>query len=145
MKPDFVDYESPALVPAGVWLWSNFTPQEMACKRTGRVYIERAFMNRLQSLRNALGFPFIVTSGFREGDTGAHGHGCAVDIHVKLGQAFLVVTVAGQMGFTGIGVGQMIGTEHSARFIHLDSFHSRPNAPRPSIWSYDQTNRLAKK
>lgn len=71
------------------WRWPNFTPEEMACKETGALVIQPAFMDRLQRLRTELGFPFVISSGYRsarhsveraKARPGAHVLGRAVDI-----------------------------------------------------------------
>lgn len=42
--------------------------------------MDRIFMEGIDEARDIAGFPFHITSGFREGDKGAHGRGLAVDI-----------------------------------------------------------------
>jgi zinc D-Ala-D-Ala carboxypeptidase len=149
MNPQVLDFPSVNKIPAGLWIWPNFTPEEFACKRTGRVLVNIAFMNRLQSLRNQFNAIMPVTSGFRDpsrGPNSAHALGRAADIHVIGTEAYRLAHLAMIAGFTGIGIGQMLGTEPLARFVHLDDMHTRPQigAPRPAIWSYDQTARLRK-
>lgn len=126
------------------WRWPNFTPGELACKGTGAAFPlsadTEAFLDRLQALRDALGFPFVITSGYRSpahnsavggvGDS-PHVKGRAVDIRVYGERALMVVSYARQFGFTGVGVSQK--GAHGARFIHLDDTEG---PARPGLWSY---------
>ena len=138
MHLDFPNIQS---VPAGVWGWPNFTPEEFACKVTGRLRVHIGFMNRLQSLRNRFNRPMVITSGFRDPSRGAgsaHAEGRAADVGISGEAAFTLARMALDHGFTGIGVGQRLGTPHARRFIHLDDVESSPTRPRPLIWSYAQ-------
>jgi hypothetical protein len=47
------------------WRWPNFTPQEFACRGSGRLLIVPAYMDKLQRLRTMYGRPLVVTSGYR--------------------------------------------------------------------------------
>ena len=124
------------------WVWPNFKPAELACRGTGALLLVPEFMDRLQGLRDLIG-PLPVTSGYRTpghnqsvgGARGVHDTGRAVDIAVSGERAFLIAGVAGELGFTGIGISQK--GPHDKRFIHLDdlSDHETPG-PRPWIWSY---------
>ena len=137
----YLDYANVESVLAGEWLWPNFTPEEFACKVTGRVRVHIGFMNRLQSLRNRFGAPMIITSGFRAPSRGAgsaHAEGRAADVHVYGSEAYQLIGLAMRHGFTGIGVGQKLGTPVTRRFIHLDDVENSPIRPRPLIWSYEQ-------
>lgn len=51
--------------PLGEWRWPNFSPQEMACRGTGKLMIDPESMDKLQALRTRLGKPLIVTSAYR--------------------------------------------------------------------------------
>lgn len=123
------------------WPWPNFTPDEMRCKETGELNILPSFMDRLQALRNAYGKPMPVSSGYRsklhsmerqKRTAGTHAMGCAVDIAVSGSDALLLIELALQHGFTGIGVQQ----RGEGRFIHLDDAPNAPHRLRPHIWSY---------
>ena len=116
--------------------WPNFSEAELACKHTGRCLMEPAFMDRLQKLRDTLGHPLPITSGYRDPShpaerkkekPGSHSRGRAVDIAVTGERAFHLVMAAGRLGFTGIGVAD--------KFVHLDDmidFHVH----RPTLWVY---------
>lgn len=118
--------------------WPNFTRAEMACKHTGRCEMSPDFMDRLQALRTALGFPFSITSAYRDpshpvearkGGGGAHTYGRAVDISARGLRAYQIVTAAGGFGLTGIGVHR--------DFIHLDDVPDKlAHFSRPMLWLY---------
>lgn len=120
------------------WPWPHFTKFEMACKCCGEVNMDPGFMDKLESLRSAVGFGLAVNSGYRcskhnletsdTGTSGPHTTGKAVDLDVNRAQAFLVLKAALALGFTGIGVSQ----KGPSRFLHLDTLEDG----RPTIWSY---------
>lgn len=119
--------------------WSkypNFAKSEFDCKETGENGMQHEFMQLLQALRTRYGKPMVITSGYRsprhsvearKAQPGTHAQGIACDVLVSGGDALLIVKIAIDLGFTGIGVSQKAG---SPRFIHLDI------APRHAIWSY---------
>ena len=43
--------------------WKNFRLKEFACKHCGENKIEHELIDKLQSLREDLGFPFVISSG----------------------------------------------------------------------------------
>lgn len=97
------------------------------------------FMDLLQELRTRYGKPMIVTSGYRhpthpiearKSQPGSHASGLAVDIGCQGQDAYQIVKLALDLGFTGVGVSQKAG---GARFVHLDLL---PDPPRPNMWSY---------
>ena len=45
--------------------WKNFKLDEFKCKHCGENEIEYELIDKLQSLREDLGFPFIISSGYR--------------------------------------------------------------------------------
>lgn len=62
-------------------------------------------INRLDQFREMCGKPIIIHSSYRENDTGYHGTGEAVDIHVKGMNVFDAYLLAEKSGFfNGIGV-----------------------------------------
>lgn len=120
--------------------YPNFNKCEFDCKHTGANEMQHEFMIKLQQLRNMYGKPMLITSGFRskfhpiearKNSPGTHTTGLACDIGVSRSDAYEVLRLAMQLGFTGIGVSQKGGT----RFIHLDVAQA-PQFPRPNIWSY---------
>lgn len=117
----------------------NFSRAELACKCGkcgGRADMDASTMDTLQALRERLGTPLTVTSGFRcpqhpverrKASPGSHAAGRAVDIAVGSGRMrFMLLREAFALGFVGVGV--------SDSFIHLDTGH--PSAPRPASWTY---------
>lgn len=122
------------------WPWSNFSPEEMACSKTYRIRIGVAFMTSLQALRDAVGLPLQVNSGFRSiehdksiGGANVHPSGCAVDIACYGQLAARVLYHAPALGFTGMGISQK--GKYAGRFIHLDTIDDEFR-PRPWVWSY---------
>lgn len=89
----------------------------------------------VDELRDRLGFPLTVNSGYRtpahnkkEGgkSNSAHLRGLAVDLAAKGGSVkYAIVQEAMKMGFTRIGIGK--------NFIHLDIDES---LPQEVIWTY---------
>ncbi len=127
--------------------WPNFSFKEMACQHSGICDIDESFMDKLQELRNRIGFGLVVSSGYRDkthpieaekisksGNGGAHTTGKAVDLRVARESAYNVLKHAMALEFTGIGVAQT----GEARFLHLDDIQPEDNfhVPRPTIWSY---------
>jgi uncharacterized protein YcbK (DUF882 family) len=100
------------------------------------------FMERIEKLRIRYGKPMRVTSAARcpeynaavssTGGKGPHTTGRAIDIGVDRGDAYMVLKLALEAGFTGIGVAQ----KGSGRFMHLDDLLNDEGQPRPTIWSY---------
>lgn len=121
--------------------WSkypNFAEREFRCSHCGKVAMQPAFMERLQLLRIVYGKPMKITSGYRcpehpveakKSKPGTHSEGCAADIGVVGPEAYAILRLALQEGFTGIGVQQ----KGEGRFIHLDT---SVVASRPAVWSY---------
>lgn len=123
------------------WRW--FTREEFACKcGCGTNEISDVFVTKLDALREELGFPLPVNSGYRcpdhndavssTGRAGPHTTGQAVDLRVDRKRAFQVVTRASFYGFTGMGLKQ----KGNGRFIHLDTLPNADGQPRPTVWTY---------
>ena len=121
--------------------WANFKLEEFDCKYSGENKVEHELIDKLQLVRDELGFPLIVSSGYRSADhpvekskskPGTHNQGIAVDIAISHEKAYKLIASAIKHGFTGIGVKQ----KGSGRFIHLDISEGDESRPRPHIWSY---------
>lgn len=126
--------------------WKWFTLEEFKCKGVdccgGENRIDPAFVDKLDALRDRIGFPLPVNSGYRcplhnarvstTGASGPHTTGHAVDLEVDRGKAYAVLKEAPALGFTGIGVAQ----KGASRYIHLDDLPNAPGQPRPTCWSY---------
>lgn len=137
-------YPRVSAFPASAWVWPHINPQtEWADRMTDSILVVPAFLDKLEALRTALGHPLIISSGYRSpehnvlvsttGETGPHTTGRAVDIKIYGERAFRMVTMAADLGFTGMGLSQK--GEHAHRFVHLDDL-AAPDYPRPMIWSY---------
>ena len=96
-------------------LYPNFSKKEFDCTHCGANQMTPAFMAKLQALRTKYGKPLRITSGFRCAQhpieakkikPGAHASGCACDVGVDGQQAYEVMKIAFELGFTGIGVNQ---------------------------------------
>lgn len=116
-----------------------FSDEELKCKHCGELKFNPQTKIRLNALRTALGKPMIISSGYRcseynaeKGYTQTHATGQAVDISCSHQDAFNILRLAGEFGFTGIGISQ----KGSGRFIHLDDLAANNKRPRPHVWSY---------
>ena len=113
--------------------YKYFKRDDFACKETGENYITERFISRLDALRDACGFPFIVTSGYRspkhsleakKAQPGTHTKGIAADIRIRNGsERRVIVEQALRLGFGGIGIAKS--------FVHVDI---RDDAP--VMWMY---------
>lgn len=118
----------------------HFSAKELTCKCGCGMLPAQDFMNKVEQLRVSCGFSMPVTSAARcpaynakvsgTGTTGPHTTGRAIDLAVDRERAYMVLSAAISMGFTGIGVQQ----KGSGRFIHLDDLPASHG--RPTVWSY---------
>ena len=115
-------------------MFKYFKIEDFDCQETGNNEMVEEFIHRLDELREACGFPFIVTSGYRDpkghpiekrkARPGTHAQGIAADIRVSGGaQRRKVGEKAIELGFNGIVVAKT--------FVHVDI---RQTAP--VMWSY---------
>ena len=111
-----------------------FDISEFDCSFTGNNEMNEDFLIKLDALREACGFPFKITSGFRDPvghpieakktRAGTHAQGIAADIQVVNGvQKYKIIEEATKLGFNGIGVAKT--------FIQVDIRDSIP-----VVWSY---------
>lgn len=113
-----------------------FRLEEFNCTHTNLNSMDHEFVRNLDELRARCGFPFIITSAYRdathpvearkkEPGTGYHCQGLAADIVVtnSLDRITLVREALRMDYFNGIGVGD--------NFIHLDGRTSTP-----VMWTY---------
>ena len=113
--------------------YQYFDLSEFACQETGENEILPELVHSLDKLREACGFPFKITSGYRsprhsieskKSKPGTHSQGIAADIAVSNGiQRRKIVEEALRLGFSGIGVAHT--------FVHVDIRRSEP-----VIWTY---------
>lgn len=119
--------------------WPHFSHAELACRHTGRCFLDPDFMDSLQALRISFDRPMVVSSGYRAPEhpieaakvrPGTHAQGVAVDIKVHGQDALDLVALAYTSGFKRIGLNQR---GHALlRFVHLDRAPDRPAA----LWTY---------
>ena len=110
-----------------------FSRNEFKCSETGNNQIQDEFIHALDKLRGSCGFPFAITSGYRDPlhsaeinkeKAGQHTLGIAADIAVAGGaQRFMIVSKALELGFSGIGVAKT--------FVHVDT-----RTTDPMLWCY---------
>jgi len=121
---------------------THFSRAELQCHcGCGQCRMDTIFMTRLEQLRVAFGKPMRLSSAYRcpdyneriskTGRTGPHTTGRAVDVLVSGEDAYRLVQLALEHGFTGIGISQK--GAHENRFIHLDDMEGKT---RPWVWSY---------
>ena len=120
--------------PMSEWRWPSFSPQEIACRGTGSLMVVPETMDKLQALRDRLGAPMIVNSGYRSPSHNKAVGGAKSSFHMK-GIAFDVkmdnhnpdeyIAAALAVGFTGIG------TYPRQNFIHVDDRGYRANWGSP--------------
>lgn len=118
-----------------------FSEDEFKCSATGECNMDQEFINKMNQLREYYGQPMVITSGYRarthpielkKKTPGVHHDGLAADVKVSKGDAYQLMSLAFELGFTGIGVQQ----KGSGRFIHLDTSEHSTFRPRPTVWSY---------
>lgn len=111
-----------------------FKISEFDCQYSGKNEMNPDFLEMLDHLRSLCGFPFVITSGYRDPShpiearkdrPGTHAKGIAADIAIYDGAArHIILKEAINMGFNGIGVAKS--------FIHVDG-----RAGAPVIWTYN--------
>ena len=110
-------------VPTRDWRWKNFSPAEIACRGTGQLKLHPEAMDKLQALRDRLGKPLIVRSGYRSPEhnkavggakASKHMEGTAFDIAMANHDPVAFEAAAREVGFLGFGYYPRSG------FIHID-------------------------
>ena len=114
-----------------------FALSEFNCQETNQNEMCPEFLERLDALREACGFPFVITSGFRSPNhsnerhkekPGTHAQGIAVDIKAISGtEKYEIVKQALLLGFGGIGVARS--------FIHVDDRSNTNSNSVPVMWT----------
>ena len=119
----------------------NFTTEELACKGSdccngGNKCVDE-LVEKLQQLRDEVGFPIQISSGYRcethnrvigGHPTSSHCDGLAIDALCS-GQRALDLVAAAIPIFEGVGISQK-RKSHNKRFVHLDI------KPGKRMWSY---------
>ena len=114
-------------------MFKYFRKEEFDCQVTGNNEMKDEFIHKLDELREACGFPFVISSGYRDpshpiearkAKAGTHAQGIAADIAVSGGaERYKIVSEAMRLGFTGVGVAKT--------FIHVDIRETTP-----VVWEY---------
>ena len=120
----------------------HFSKSELACRCGCGMLPKQDFMDKVEGLRVLYDKPMPVNSAARcpawnaqvssTGLNGPHTTGRAIDTEVSRGEAYALLRLALERGFTGIGVNQ----KGNKRFMHIDDLPDAPGQPRPTIWSY---------
>lgn len=114
-------------------MFKYFKIEDFNCQETGNNKMDIDFIHALDQLRAACGFPFRITSGYRDPEKhsiesakstpGTHAQGIAADIAVDGGvQRRALVSHALAMGMS-VGVAKT--------FVHVDI-----RATTPVLWCY---------
>jgi len=122
------------------WKYFSYeTDRMLACPCCHKEGMVPEFMQELDRLRESYDRPISISSGYRcpgyndimsgTGLDGPHTTGMAIDTPIRGNEAYILLKMAMNMGFTGIGVNQKGG----GRFLHLDRLGGEL---RPWIWSY---------
>jgi len=97
-----------------------------------------SFLDLMDQIRDAVGEPLTVTSGYRcpkhnakvssTGSSGPHVHGRAIDIKADSNLRYRLVAAALKNGINRIGIADS--------FVHLDNLSSLDGFPEDRIWTY---------
>ena len=110
-------------VPEREWRWPNFSPAEIACRGSGQLKLVPEALDKLQALRDRLGKPLIVRSGYRSPEhnkavggakASKHMEGTAFDISMSNHDPATFEAAARAVGFLGFGYYPRSG------FMHID-------------------------
>jgi len=104
--------------------WPNFSPEELACKGTGKVMFNFRALDLLQKLRVKLGRPILLNSAFRSPEHNRAVGGATNSFHMKAMAFDCRMTnhnpeeferAAVEVGFRGVG------HYPSSNFMHVDA------------------------
>jgi zinc D-Ala-D-Ala carboxypeptidase len=111
-------------LPKVSWPWQDFSPEEIASKGDGSLSVSRHSMDCLQELRDRMGVPLIITSGYRDPAHNRRSGGVAnsqhlvstaFDIRVDNVDPYRLIEQAKLSGFTSFG------TYPKQGFVHCDT------------------------
>lgn len=114
-------------------LTKNFSEWEFRCRHCGKGHVKKDLVKRLQKLRDRIGIPITINSGYRcplhntaigSSDTSAHLSGFAADIVCR---DMFVLLRAAIKEFDRIGIG--------GEYIHVDI---DPRKTQHTYWLYSQ-------
>lgn len=134
------------------WRWPSFTPEEIACRGTGRLVVHAAVMDKLQHLRTLVGKPMILNSAYRSPEHNKRVGGepnsyhmakrthagepvMAFDISMANHEPYDFIAKAKKAGFRGFGhYPKKPDGRHN--FLHIDNgpqrtWNSGSNFPKP--------------
>lgn len=108
--------------------WPDFSPQEIACKGTGKLKLNFDALDRLQKLRTLVGKPLILNSAYRSPEhnravggasKSEHMQGIAFDVSMTNHNPIAFAAAAEQCGFKGFG------HYPGSNFMHIDTAAKR--------------------
>ena len=121
--------------------YKNFTRREFECNCNfddcEKFGCKEELIEKLQQLRDAVGFPIRLSSSYRckkwndmvgGHPNSSHKEGLAIDCLCEGERALILIENAIRLGFTGVGISQRKGQ----KFLHLDI----KKTPTKRIWSY---------
>ena len=121
-------YDHWSEAPASAWRWPSFSPQEIACRGTGKLMVDERAMDMLQALRDEIGKPMILNSAYRSPEhnravggatRSKHLEGIAFDCRMDNHDPHQFEAAARAKGFTGFGY------YPKSRFMHIDTGPAR--------------------
>ena len=133
-------YENWRDVPKDAWRWPDFSPAEIACRGTGRLLINEPALDKLQALRDRLGKPLIVRSGYRSPEHNSavggaarskHLEGAAFDIAMRNHDPHAFEAAARAVGFKGFGFYPALGLHAHRSWTCPDLGRAVPEARDP--------------
>lgn len=122
---EYVLYDTWRSVPDVEWSWRSFSPAELACKGSGVLRIRRRALDALQALRQDVGRPMVIASGYRSpahnqrvggSKNSRHMHGDAFDVVMTGHNPATFAAAAKRAGFTGFGY----YPDATPPFMHID-------------------------
>lgn len=145
MNQTIVTFDTVTDITPGFWRWPHFSPQEWACRGTGKVGVVPEFMDELETVRAMYGAPLPISSGYRspehneevsatQSTDGAHTLALAADFLIHGTDALHLLALLLARGWQGIGIGQKGPVEK--RILHADMAPAKDGAPRPWLWTY---------
>ena len=109
------------------WRWHSFTPQEIACKGTGEIIVNRPALDKLQLFRDMVNCPVILNSAYRSeshnirvggSQNSQHLLGTAFDIRITPSLPRDKIILNDKLaGFNGIG--------QYDNFVHIETGTAR--------------------
>lgn len=114
-------------IPASLWRWENFTPDEIACKSDGSIIVNFGALDKLQRARILAKRPLHINSAYRTIEhnrsiggkpDSVHLQGAAFDISLRNFEKQELYKILLKAGFTGFGLSY-------DNFIHADTGRKR--------------------